>query len=74
MSFTNEGRLKGAAHRKLTRAATPATLSDREQASAEFARRMGNRRYDEEGMVVKLKKGVKHGQKRKRRGGYIFSL
>ena len=74
MAFTNEGRRLAAFHRQQIRESTPARLSNREHARAEFARRMGNRRYDEEGMVVKLKKGVKHGQKRKRRGGYIFSL
>ena len=55
MNIDNEGRRKGAANRKERREATPIVGLTNKQASEEFAKRMGDRRYDEEGMVVKFK-------------------
>jgi hypothetical protein len=55
MNIDDEGRRKGAANRKERREATPIKLTNKQMAAEEFAKRMGDRRYDEEGMVVKFK-------------------
>ena len=55
MNIDDEGRRKGAVNLKKRREATPNVGLTNKQASEEFAERMGNRRYDEEGMVVKFK-------------------
>ena len=57
MNIDNAGRRKGALQRKARQEATPdVPFKNKAQAEAEFARRMGNRRYDEDSMVVKFKR------------------
>ena len=58
MNITNEGRRKGAMTSRLRREATPDVGFSSRRGNEEFAKRMeaaGGRRFDEEGMVVKLK-------------------